>query len=74
MFLLMFLFFEKIILINKSPALFIFAPESSLMSSFIVHGGKSLKGSILPQGAKNEALQIIAATDRYCRCAGNKIT
>lgn len=32
------------------------------MSSFIVHGGKSLKGSILPQGAKNEALQIIAAT------------
>jgi len=32
------------------------------MGSFIVHGGKSLKGEITPQGAKNEALQIICAT------------
>ncbi|MFY7900676.1 MAG: UDP-N-acetylglucosamine 1-carboxyvinyltransferase [Chitinophagaceae bacterium] len=31
------------------------------MSSFIVHGGKQLKGEIIPQGAKNEALQIISA-------------
>lgn len=32
------------------------------MASFIVNGGKSLKGEIIPQGAKNEALQIICAT------------
>src|SRR6056297_2148093 len=32
------------------------------MSSFIVEGGKRLQGSIVPQGAKNEALQVICAT------------
>src|SRR5215208_284033 len=31
------------------------------MSSFEVTGGKKLKGEIIPQGAKNEALQIISA-------------
>lgn len=31
------------------------------MSSFQVTGGKKLKGEIIPQGAKNEALQIISA-------------
>lgn len=31
------------------------------MHSFEVTGGKKLKGSITPQGAKNEALQIISA-------------
>src|SRR5689334_10224640 len=31
------------------------------MNSFEVIGGKKLKGSIVPQGAKNEALQIISA-------------
>ena len=31
------------------------------MLSFEVTGGKKLKGSIVPQGAKNEALQIISA-------------
>ena len=31
-------------------------------ATFEVRGGKSLHGSILPQGAKNEALQVIAAT------------
>ncbi|MDX9725215.1 MAG: UDP-N-acetylglucosamine 1-carboxyvinyltransferase [Bacteroidales bacterium] len=31
------------------------------MGSFIVQGGKSLKGEIIPQGAKNEALQVICA-------------
>ena len=31
------------------------------MGSFIVSGGKKLKGEITPQGAKNEALQIISA-------------
>lgn len=32
------------------------------MSSFVIHGGKPLKGEITPQGAKNEALQILCAT------------
>ena len=31
------------------------------MYSFEVQGGKKLKGEIIPQGAKNEALQIISA-------------
>lgn len=31
-------------------------------NAFEVHGGRSLKGSITPQGAKNEALQVICAT------------
>jgi UDP-N-acetylglucosamine 1-carboxyvinyltransferase len=31
------------------------------MSSFEVTGGKKLRGDIIPQGAKNEALQIISA-------------
>ena len=32
------------------------------MASFIIEGGHSLNGTIIPQGAKNEALQIICAT------------
>ncbi len=32
------------------------------MSSFIIQGGKQLRGVIHPQGAKNEALQVICAT------------
>lgn len=32
------------------------------MATFEVKGGYSLKGEIVPQGAKNEALQIISAT------------
>tara|TARA_X000001036_G_scaffold438853_1_gene487851 strand:+ start:1303 stop:2607 length:1305 start_codon:yes stop_codon:yes gene_type:complete len=32
------------------------------MDSFRILGGKKLKGEIIPQGAKNEALQIICAT------------
>ena len=31
------------------------------MSSFVIKGGKKLKGEIIPQGAKNEALQILCA-------------
>ncbi len=31
------------------------------MASFSIEGGHSLKGSIKPQGAKNEALQIVSA-------------
>ena len=32
------------------------------MGKFIIEGGRSLKGEITPQGAKNEALQILCAT------------
>jgi UDP-N-acetylglucosamine 1-carboxyvinyltransferase len=32
------------------------------MGTFIVRGGKSLSGTLTPQGAKNEALQVICAT------------
>ncbi|MGI6312944.1 MAG: UDP-N-acetylglucosamine 1-carboxyvinyltransferase [Candidatus Cryptobacteroides sp.] len=31
------------------------------MSTFIIEGGHELSGSIIPQGAKNEALQILSA-------------
>ena len=31
------------------------------MASFQIIGGKKLKGEIIPQGAKNEALQILSA-------------
>ena len=32
------------------------------MSSFIINGGNPLSGTITPQGAKNEALQVLCAT------------
>lgn len=32
------------------------------MNSFIIEGGHRLKGEITPQGAKNEALQVVCAT------------
>ena len=32
------------------------------MSAFIIEGGRPLKGEIVPQGAKNEALQVLCAT------------
>jgi UDP-N-acetylglucosamine 1-carboxyvinyltransferase len=32
------------------------------MARFIIEGGRRLKGELTPQGAKNEALQIICAT------------
>jgi UDP-N-acetylglucosamine 1-carboxyvinyltransferase len=35
--------------------------QFSIMHSFEVSGGKKLSGEIIPQGAKNEALQIISA-------------
>ena len=31
------------------------------MGKFVIKGGKKLNGSIQPQGAKNEALQVICA-------------
>ena len=31
------------------------------MSSFIIEGGHRLRGEITPQGAKNEALQVLCA-------------
>jgi hypothetical protein len=44
---------------NKKELCFHFNKKS--MSSFIINGGKKLKGEIIPQGAKNEALQVISA-------------
>ena len=32
------------------------------MQSFIIEGGHTLSGTIVPQGAKNEALQVICAS------------
>ena len=29
------------------------------MGAFEIHGGKPLKGELTPQGAKNEALQVL---------------
>ncbi|MGQ3013878.1 MAG: UDP-N-acetylglucosamine 1-carboxyvinyltransferase [Flavobacteriales bacterium] len=40
------------------------------MSSFIVEGGHKLKGEITPQGAKNEALQVLSAV----LLTGEKVT
>lgn len=40
------------------------------MGSFIVEGGHQLKGSISPQGAKNEALQVVCAS----LLTGDKVT
>ena len=31
------------------------------MKSVRITGGKSLKGEVIPQGAKNEALQVLSA-------------
>ena len=31
------------------------------MASFQITGGRKLKGELIPQGAKNEALQILCA-------------
>lgn len=32
------------------------------MESFIIEGGHLLSGTIIPQGAKNEALEVICAS------------
>lgn len=37
------------------------------MSAFIIEGGRPLKGDITPQGAKNEALQVLCATLLTCK-------
>lgn len=34
---------------------------STTVDAFEVRGGKPLSGTIVPQGAKNEALQILSA-------------
>ena len=31
------------------------------MSEFVIEGGHQLKGELVPQGAKNEALQVLCA-------------
>ena len=47
------------------------------MSSFEIIGGKKLSGNIIPQGSKNEALQVISAClltkkkDRNQKCSRN---
>lgn len=38
------------------------------MSTFLIEGGHRLKGEITPQGAKNEALQVICATLLTSQC------
>ena len=38
------------------------AKRRDSMASFIIEGGHRLQGEIIPQGAKNEALQVICAT------------
>lgn len=40
------------------------------MGAFEIHGGKSLKGELVPQGAKNEALQVLCAV----LLTGDKVT
>ena len=35
--------------------------KQTIMSTFKINGGKQLKGELIPQGAKNEALQILSA-------------
>ena len=40
------------------------------MKSFEVIGGKKLKGDLIPQGAKNEALQVICAVLLTPGCCG----
>ena len=37
------------------------------MASFIIEGGRKLKGEILPHGAKNEAIQVNCATVLTCQ-------
>ena len=32
------------------------------MASFVIEGGHKLHGEIVPQGAKNEVLEVICAT------------
>ena len=36
--------------------------KSKAMECFVIEGGHRLSGTIVPQGAKNEALQVISAT------------
>ena len=43
------------------PKIMLIFTENTGMSSFIVEGGHRLSGSIAPQGAKNEALEVISA-------------
>lgn len=47
---------------NFSQKLISYNLTDTTMSTFIIEGGHKLSGEITPQGAKNEALQIISAT------------
>ena len=42
------------------------------MGAFVIEGGRQMRGTLVPQGAKNEALQVISAallTDQEVRIA-----
>lgn len=47
--------------ITSSPDIYMKKSESSVPESFLVPGQCSLEGVIQPQGAKNEALQVLSA-------------
>ena len=49
-------------LLTFSAKSIIFDKNSDIMAIFKVEGGRRLSGEIKPQGAKNEALQILCAT------------
>ena len=53
---------EAFLLQTKSPELKRTTNPFSQMSSFEITGGQPLQGEIKPQGAKNEALQVLCAT------------
>ena len=44
------------------------------MSSFVVEGGHRLSGVIHPQGAKNEALQVISADGKVSEAVAQQCT
>ncbi len=43
------------------PLAFLLRGNANTMNSFRIEGGRRLKGELVPQGAKNEALQILCA-------------
>jgi len=47
-----------------------YEPSTTMNNAFVINGGKPLKGEIIPQGAKNEALEVISAV----LLTGEKVT
>ena len=61
---------------NKFVSEIVDSKKEEIMQSFIIEGGHPLQGTIKPQGAKNEALQIICAVIfivAYCVYAASSI-